>query len=587
MLVLLAWRSHSFKILTKEDLEENVTEICHNKDDACQMWTLCTHAFYNLTHVSPLVFIFLLKECYFYGTCKATAKFRALQHQVYLVLHNDPKPGPSSFIVQCMYVSPLFEDHGQGFTHLIMSALRRFLKRSTSIEDSLEVKDVAAHLFVDIIRGQIYHDEKIVMKLLEISEVKLKNVEKALCQIEEKYDLSCGTAKEFVEQYIVELVKSQLYMTAVTLIEHFSIHHYGQSFLLDMIQSNQFKAAEKWATFMGKPMLSILVEEFIERNMLKNAYETIKKNNLKQDFPDVYKRCKESSLKNLAEKGCWDVAEARTNNDRQLMEYLVYLAMEAGYTEKVDELCDRYSLDRFLDIKVPETSNLQGRYLCLDELLVEDIIWVDEVEVLLDATSHIECFKVIGVDCEWKPNYVKGSKPNKVSIMQIASEKMVFIFDLIRLHKDVPDILDNCLTRILLSPRILKLGYNFQCDVKQLAHSYEELRCFKNYEMLLDIQNIFKEHRGGLAGLTEKILGASLNKTRRNSNWEQRPLTPNQLEYAALDAVVLVHIFHHLPGQGHDKSEWKSCIMSHTENAKKSKKCVPKVVDTDMETNKD
>ncbi|KAH1192192.1 hypothetical protein AAZX31_20G224800 [Glycine max] len=568
-------------------LEENVAKTSTTKDDASQMLTLCTHAFYDLTHVSPVVFLFLLKKCYYYGTCKATAKFRALQHQVHLVLHNDPKPGPATFIVQCMYVSPLFEDHSQGFTHLIISALRRFLKRSTiTTEDSLEVKDLVAHLLVDIIRGQIHHDEKIVMKLLEIFDVKLTNVEKAMCQIKEKHELSYGTANEFVEQYIVELVKSQFYMTAVTLIEQFSIHQYGQSFLLDMIQSNQFKAAEKWATFMGKPMLSTLVEEFIERNMLKNAYEIIKKNNLKQDFPDVYKRCKESSLKNLAEKGCWDVAEARTNNDRQLMEYLVYLALEAGYMEKVDELCDRYCLDRFLDIKVPETSNLQGRYLHLDELLVDSIIWVDEVEGLLDATRHIKGFKVIGLDCEWKPNYVKGSKPNKVSIMQIASEKMVFIFDLIKLHKEVPDILDDCLSCILLSPRILKLGYNFQCDAKQLAYSYEELRCFKNYEMLLDIQNVFKEPRGGLAGLAEKILGASLNKTRRNSNWEQRPLTPNQLEYAALDAVVLVHIFHHLPGQGHDKSEWKSCIVSHTENAKKFKKCVPKVVDTDMETSK-
>ncbi|RDX91573.1 Exonuclease mut-7-like protein [Mucuna pruriens] len=570
-------------------LEENVVETSNTKDSNSQMWALCPHTFYDLTHVSPVVFLFLLKECYYYGTCKATAKFRALQHQVHLVLHNDPKPGPATFIVQCMYVSPLFEDHSQGFTHLIISALRRFLKRSTTTTDSLEVKDLAAHLIVDIIRGQIYHDEKIVMKLLEIFDVKLTNIEIAMCQIKEKHDLSCGTAKEFVEQYIVELVKSQSYMTAVTLIEQFAIDCYGQSFLLDMIQNNQFKAAEKWATFMGKPMLSILVEEFIERNMLKNAYDIIKKNNLKLDFPDVYKRCKESSLKNLAEKGCWDVAEARTKNDRQLMEYLVYLAMEAGYTEKVDELCDRYSLDSFLGIKVPETNNLQGRYLHLDELLVENIIWVDEVEGLLDATRHIEGFKVIGLDCEWKPNYVKGSKPNKVSIMQIASEKMVFIFDLIKLHKEVPDILDDCLTRILLSPRILKLGYNFQCDVRQLAHSYEKLRCFKNYEMLLDIQNVFKEPRGGLAGLTEKILGASLNKTRRNSNWEQRPLTPNQLEYAALDAVVLVHIFHHLPGHGHDKSEWKSCIVSHTENAKKSKKSkkyVPKVVDTDIETSK-
>lgn len=31
--------------------------------------------------------------------------------------------------------------------------------------------------------------------------------------------------------------------------------------------------------------------------------------------------------------------------------FKVYLAMEAGYTEKVDQLCDRYSLEGFLDIK--------------------------------------------------------------------------------------------------------------------------------------------------------------------------------------------------------------------------------------------
>lgn len=209
------------------------------------------------------------------------------------MLHNDPKPGPGTFIVQCLYLSPLFEDHSQGFTHLIISAFRRFVKRSTTSEDSLEGKDLAAHLLLDIIRGQIYHDEKIFMKVLEIFDVKLSNIEIAMCQIKDKGDLSCGTGKELIEKYIFELVESQLYTIAVTLIEHFSIPQYGQSFLLDMIQRNQFKAAEKWAAFMGKPMLSILVEEFIERNMLKDAYETIKKNNLKQDFPDVYKRCKE------------------------------------------------------------------------------------------------------------------------------------------------------------------------------------------------------------------------------------------------------------------------------------------------------
>ncbi|KAG6646717.1 hypothetical protein CIPAW_07G027300 [Carya illinoinensis] len=504
---------------------------------------------------------------HFLGTCKATMKFRALQQEVYQVLHNDPQPGPATFVIQCLYVLPIFGLYCEGFSHLIVSALRRFLKLGTDPADSLEAKDLATQLFLDIARGFVNHDERIVVKILEVFDIKLNNIEKAMYQVKERNECGCDAAKSFLEQYIFELIESQSYMVAVSLLEQFSIRQSRQSFLLSMIQNKQFQAAGKWATFMGKQMLCVLVQEYIDRNMLKHANDIIKKNNLRQEFPDVYHKSKESSLKKLAEKGCWEVAEAKTNSDRQLLEYLVNLAVEAGYSEKVDELCDRYSLEGFLHIKVPDTSYLHSRYLHLNKLVVEDINWVDEVDGLRNATCHFEGCKVVGVDCEWKPNYEKGSKPNKVSIMQIASEKTVFIFDLIKLFEDVPHILDNC--------------YNFQCDMKQLAHSYGELECFRQYEMLLDIQNVFKERQGGLSGLAKKILGAGLNKTRRNSNWEQRPLTQNQLEYAALDAAVLVRIFLHVCSHsqpatvtgGHDKIDWKSHIVSHMDNnIKKSKK---------------
>ncbi|XP_008245816.1 PREDICTED: uncharacterized protein LOC103343964 [Prunus mume] len=558
-------------------LEERVDT--HSKQGKFnQTSTICKHAFSDLTHISPLVFIYLLKACYFNGTYKATKKFRVLQEQVHLVLRNDPQPGPATFVIQCLYVLPIFDLYSEGFSHLIISALRRFLKMETSMWDSLEAKDLASQLFIDIVGGSVNHDERIVEKILEAFDIHLANIDKVMC-LSAKNDCRFDTAKKFVEQYIFGLIESQSYMTAVTLLEHFSIRQSGQSFLLSMIERKQLKAADKWATFMGEPMLCVLVQEYFDRNMLKNAYEIIQKNNLRHEFPNVYHKYKESSLKKLAEKGCWDVAEARTNSNRQLLEYLVYLAMEAGYSEKVDELCDRYSLEGFLNANVPEASLLHSRFLHLSELVVEGVVWVDEVNALHNATSHIEGCKVVGLDCEWKPNYVKGSKPNKVSIMQIASDKMVFIFDLIKLFNDIPDVLDDSLTRILQSSRILKLGYNFQCDMKQLAHSYEELECFKHYEMLLDIQNVFKEPRGGLSGLAKKILGVGLNKTRRNSNWEQRPLTQNQLEYAALDAAVLIHIFRHVrghsqtaEGEGHGKLEWKSCIVSHMDNIKKSKK---------------
>ena len=52
----------------------------------------------------------------------------------------------------------------------------------------------------------------------------------------------------------------------------------------------------------------------------------------------------------------------------------------------------------------------------INELAIEGIIWVDEVNGLRNATCYLEGCKVVGIDCEWKPNYEKGSKPNKVAM---------------------------------------------------------------------------------------------------------------------------------------------------------------------------
>lgn len=61
-----------------------------------------------------------------------------------------------------------------------------------------------------------------------------------------------------------------------------------------------------------------------------------------------------------------------------------------------------------------EIGLLACRYLNIDELVAEGIIWVDEANGLHNATCYIVGCKVVGVDCEWKPNYEKGTKPNKV-----------------------------------------------------------------------------------------------------------------------------------------------------------------------------
>lgn len=44
-----------------------------------------------------------------------------------------------------------------------------------------------------------------------------------------------------------------------------------------MMEIKEYIAAKKWATFMGKPMLCVLVQQYIDRLLLKYAYDVIKK----------------------------------------------------------------------------------------------------------------------------------------------------------------------------------------------------------------------------------------------------------------------------------------------------------------------
>lgn len=159
--------------------------------------------------------------------------------------------------------------------------------------DSCADREKATRLFLDIIRGVVQHDEKIVVKVLEVFGITLANIETGIDQLEMENGFKFGSAKILIEQYIMALLNSESYFAAVSLLEHFSIRESGDTFLQQLIHNQQYKAAEKWATFMGKPMLRILVKAYADSNMLKHAYDTIEKNNLRQEFPDVYQKCKE------------------------------------------------------------------------------------------------------------------------------------------------------------------------------------------------------------------------------------------------------------------------------------------------------
>ena len=61
----------------------------------------------------------------------------------------------------------------------------------------------------------------------------------------------------------------------------------------------------------------------------------------------------------------------------------------------------------------------------------------------------------------------------------------------------------------------------------------------------------------GLAALVQHYLGVTLSKSSQKEDWSRRPLTPRMLEYAAIDASVLVPIREKLVGEVQAAGRWE------------------------------
>ncbi|KAL9331082.1 hypothetical protein ACSQ67_000692 [Phaseolus vulgaris] len=155
---------------------------------------------------------------------------------------------------------------------------------------------------------------------------------------------------------------------------------------------------------------------------------------------------------------------------------------------------------------------------------------------------------VVGLDAEWKP--VRKSFPT-VSVLQIAcGDWGVFVLDLLSLPLSS---LSEPLRELLLCPDILKLGFGFKQDLVYLSSTFCSHGGFDKVEPYLDIRSVYnhlqhsKKHAPkqskSLSTICAEVLGFSLSKELQCSDWSHRPLTEEQIRYAALDAHCLLDIF--------------------------------------------
>lgn len=147
---------------------------------------------------------------------------------------------------------------------------------------------------------------------------------------------------------------------------------------------------------------------------------------------------------------------------------------------------------------------------------------------------------VLGLDCEWRPTFFKG-QTSAIALLQLATQTSCALIHLTHLAPGP------FLRKVLDNPEVLKVGVGIAHDVELLLQT-RKLRV----RGLIDVGELAAAKDSSLSGHSLKRLGLALlgieswkRKKVTMSNWEKRPLTPKQIEYAALDAWVSQALFHH------------------------------------------
>lgn len=164
-----------------------------------------------------------------------------------------------------------------------------------------------------------------------------------------------------------------------------------------------------------------------------------------------------------------------------------------------------------------------------------EIILVDKKDEIIDSIKKIKLERIIGVDTETRPTFKKGDL-NKTALIQIATEKKVYLF---RLNKIGFSLL---LADIFENPTIKKIGIAILQDMKELSDQFKPF----NHNNVIDLNVLCKTLKFeniGARNLTAMLLGFRISKRQQTSNWEANELNENQLRYAATDAWVAKEIY--------------------------------------------
>jgi len=162
--------------------------------------------------------------------------------------------------------------------------------------------------------------------------------------------------------------------------------------------------------------------------------------------------------------------------------------------------------------------------------LPEPVDWIDTADALAAAAERWRSAPLLGIDTEFVRE--RTFYP-RLGLLQVSDGARCALVDPVALADLEP------LRRVLRDERILKVAHSPSEDMEVLFHRFGEFP-----RPLFDTQAAaaLAGREGGMSyqRLVREVLGIELAKGETRTDWLRRPLSPEQVEYAAQDVELLL-----------------------------------------------
>jgi len=180
--------------------------------------------------------------------------------------------------------------------------------------------------------------------------------------------------------------------------------------------------------------------------------------------------------------------------------------------------------------------------------LLKSFTYIDNEQSLEEACAALAKAPMLCVDTEF---HRESTYFAEFALIQVASREVCYLIDPLAI-KDLA-----LLWKVILDPAILKVFHAARQDVEIIVNKTGQLP-LPLFDTQVAAALLGYGLQVGFGNLVQKVVGKTLPKGESFTNWMKRPLTSDQLTYAADDVIYLIPVYQHLSEQlqATKRSDW-------------------------------